>query len=196
MSRLIGILTLIGLLACNPTDSPQKSEVITQGNFQKYKNLDTTHTIEIERHVVDLDFDSKADTLILENLQDLVGDPQLYSIIRVVLSNQEEYLLKNVAGYKIDPQSEVSLKNRIKSENIFLPNLGKAKTVLCLWDYPYPDCSNKFEILAWEREGFKTLFREDVEVDKLTWQKENSQFLLDISRDCGNEKDKALIELK
>jgi hypothetical protein len=94
---LIVLLTLAGLIACTPGKSSEKYKTFTQGSFQAYRSIDTINTIEVERHIEDLNSDSKADTLLLENLRDLAGDPQLYSLIRVLLSTGEEYLMKHVA---------------------------------------------------------------------------------------------------
>ncbi len=103
--------------------------------------------------------------------------------------------MKNVAGFRIDQKAELAVKNRVNSEYILIPETGQPLTVLCIWDFPYPDCSDKFEMLSLQKDGFKSLCSENLGVNKREWEKEKKQFMLKVSRNCGSEEDKAVINI-
>ena len=140
------------------------------GNFKNYKGIDTLTTYPIDRYVLDLDSDMKQDTIILENLKDLKGEPQLFTIVRIKLANQKEYVLKDVQGRLIDKTSKLGLANRISSDKMYIPATKSGENLIFVWDYQYPDCSAKLAIYQFNRSDVSERFKEDFYVSEITEQ--------------------------
>ena len=140
----------------------EQSNTIVQGNFKNYKLMDTLSIIEIKRYVIDFDYDNQLDTLILENLKSLVKDPQFFTILDLRLSNGNKYILKNIAGKNVDPQTKINFTNRLNTNLIYIPELKNRESLIFVWDFQYPDCSAQFEILKFDKNGFNQLYNKDM----------------------------------
>jgi hypothetical protein len=176
--------------------SHNSTNIKIQGNFKNYPKLDTTNTVEIERQIIDLNNDKVNDTIILENLTDLIGDPQLYSILRIKLSTKQEFKLKNVSGSFIDSSSKIETGNKLNSKYIYLIDVSDKKKLFLIWDYKYPDCTNNFEIVELLENGFKIIFNEDFIVKRITMPKEKEMILIEGSSDCGETQETKSIDIK
>lgn len=119
MKHLLTIVITILILSCTNGDDRESTDAKVIGNFSQYSGIDTTAILNIDRYEVDLDFDSRLDTIILENLKDLVGDPQLFTIIRIKLASNKEFVIKNIGGYKQDPNTKMVFKIELNLKNIY-----------------------------------------------------------------------------
>lgn len=141
------------MISCTQQESGNSLNIEYTGSFDEYKGIDTTNTVFIERHILDLDFDKKLDTIVIENVQALVGDPQIFTILKIKLATNNEHILHNLGGYKQDSTTFKKYLNRVKSELIYIPQFGDADSHIFIWDYQYPDCTAKIEIYTVSKSG-------------------------------------------
>lgn len=127
--------------SCGQQSGERTNTVEYNGNFKEYKGLDTLSTFLVDRYVIDLNYDGKADTIVLENLEDLKGDPQLFTIMTVKLSSNKVFVFKNVQGARIDSKTNLTLPNRLQSDKLYIPEIDGRNSLLFVWDYQYPDCT-------------------------------------------------------
>ena len=194
MNRLLTILTLFALLlSCKSVTDKVKRDHEILGNFDNYQGIDLTNTIIVERHLIDLDNDGTLDTLLLENLSDLVGDPQLFTILKLKTQNQN-IELRNIGGYKIDHDCKTELNQEIASDLLFVSEFNKKKKIILIWDYQYPDCSTMFEAFEFSNEGIKKIYSENAIIKDLS--KSNQKLIMNISLNCDTQNDSAIIDLK
>jgi hypothetical protein len=149
------------MMSCNETKQADGHYIESHGNFSFYSGIDTLETINIAKYEIDLDFDNKIDTIFLENLKGFVGDPQLYTILRIKLGNSNEYIFKNIGGELIDKQTSLKLSNRIQSDKLYIPNQVNEISYLFVWDYQYPDCTALLNIFTVDNAGIKQVYSDD-----------------------------------
>jgi hypothetical protein len=166
-SAIFFISTLFVRVYCQ-TLLDESEPTVVQGDFSQYKYLDTLKVIEIQRFLINLNENNQPDTLILENLESLVGDPQLFSILDIRLFNGRRYILKNIVGKNVDSLTRIKFRNRLKTNLIFIPELKTKETLFFIWDYQYPDCSAQFEIVKFDDNGFTKLYKKDVHVHQIS----------------------------
>ena len=152
MKNLLLVLCLL-FYSCSQQSAERIHSIEYSGDFKEYKGIDTLSTFIVDRYTIDLDFDSKADTIVLENLEDLKGDPQLYTIIKVKLATNKEFVLKNVHGARIDSKTSLNFPNRLQSDKLYIPEINGKQSLLFVWDYQYPDCTAGLSIYQVDKSG-------------------------------------------
>lgn len=159
-------------------------ELITIGDFSEYSEMNTTETRQIEQHILSSKNRETNDTLLLENLEDLVGDPQIFTIIK--FKDEHKIIeLKNVAGAKIDPKTKIDFENLIHSDLIYLIEYKKKEKIMFIWDFQYPDCSTLFEIYKITELGIKKVFSDEVVVKEIKSGKTDKSITLKVTKNCG-----------
>ena len=140
--KKLTIVILVGLFlsSCTQHENTEKIKVKYIGDFSQYKGIDTTNTMVIEQYQIDLDFDNKLDTIVLENVKDLIGDPQLFTIVKIKLSSGQNFVINDVAGYTQDIRTKKNFPNRINSDKIYIPEFNNIENYMIIWDYQYPSC--------------------------------------------------------
>ena len=169
-------------------------EILTYGNFGNYNNIDTINTIEIERHQLDFDKDNLIDTLILENLKVLVGDPQIFSIVKINSPNGKQKIIKNIGGYLIDKKSNIQIKNLINSDKILVFKTDSLNSVFAIWDFQYPDCTSEFYMFQ-ITDSIKQLYKGNLKVTLLKLDINLKNILID-GYDCETKLDQIKISIK
>ncbi|MFC6997701.1 hypothetical protein [Rufibacter roseus] len=129
------------LFSCGKKISNDNHSIEYKGDYSKYKGIDTLSTFLVDRYAIDLDYDSKIDTIVLENHEDLRGDPQTFTIMKVQLGTNKEYVFKNIQGGQLDQKAKLRLPNRIKSDKLYIPETREKSSLIFIWDYQYPDCT-------------------------------------------------------
>ena len=167
MRKLLTIIVLVLMFSCVNRENKESKNVTIIGDFSLYEGMDTTKTIFIDRYLIDLNFDSIPDTIILENLKSLVGDPQIYTIIRIKLYNQKEFVFKNVGGYTQDLKTIKEFPNRINSDKIYIPDFRNDESYLIFWDWQYPNCEAEVCVLKVAEDKIKKVFKENFYVSEI-----------------------------
>jgi hypothetical protein len=177
---------LISLSACDGLKKSESNEShkikrikISVDDFSQLTGIDTTKTLFIEEYVF-----ADNDTLSLEHLTELVGDPQLYSIIKLK-NNDVIFELKNIQGYKIDPKTKINLSNLVDSKLIFMTENKLKEKLIFVWDYQYPDCSNLFEIIKISKPKPTKIFSEDLLVKEISMNEEKTTLVISALKNCG-----------
>lgn len=138
----------------------RKKEEVYDGDFSSYKEIDTTQTIVIEKHIVDLNLDNIKDTVILENVKELIGDPQIFTILKIKISYDKDYIFHNVDGYKIDSNTKLKFPNKINSDKIYIPDFNKKENYIIVWGYQYPSCDAEVSVYKIEKEKVENVFKQ------------------------------------
>lgn len=188
----IGILTFIiisflafMLLGCQKRE--QKTIII--GDYSEFMGVDTTKKVIIDTYLKDLDNSGTDDSLVLGNLNDLIGDPQLFTFVKLITAFQTVEI-RNIGGFKIDQNSIIEFRNQIESEFIFIAKTKTNKTLAFIWDFQYPDCTNNFEIYSIGQNEIFRLFSENVIVKEIADSESENNLILIIDKNCGETTEK------
>jgi len=169
-------------------------EIINIGDFSYYSDIDTTETVLIETHWIQRAGQKSADTLILENLQDLVGDPQIYSIVKFKDANRI-IELKNVAGYKIDLSTKIGFKNLVNSDLVYLIENEFKEKILFIWDFQYPDCTTRFVIYKITDLGIEKIYADNIIVQEISRGSSANQLTITFFKDCDEIESHVTLDL-
>ncbi len=188
MRNTILVLLLFIAVSC----SNQNSEVECFGSFAKYKGIDTNSTVIIDTYQIDLDFDGVEDQIVLENLKDLVGDPQLFTIVKIRMGDGKVYVFKDIGGYYLDKSVAVKYPNRIESNKLYIPSLSQRESGIFIWDFTYPDGTSNFQFLRiWK--GHAGLTSDNMIVTKI--EDLNQDNIVDVEGYSINENDRIIIQI-
>ena len=164
MKKLFIVLIGILLLSCNQQGNNREKVL---GNFTHYKGIDTMKTIVIEQYQVDLDFDKQPDTIVLENVQDLVGDPHIFTIVKLKFASGNRFVIKDVAGYTMDVMTKKDFPNRIHSDKLYIPKFGNAVNYLIIWDYQYPGCDAIVSVFKVEKREVREVYKGSIYISEI-----------------------------
>ncbi len=168
MKQTLIILIGIVLFSCTHQENEERNKVKYIGNFSHYKGIDTTKTFVIEQYQIDLDFDNQLDTIVLENITDLIGDPQIFTIIKIKLTSGKTFIINNVDGYTQDTRTKKNFPNRINSDKIYIPKLNNNnKTYLIIWDYQYPSCDAYVSIFKVEKDNVNQIYKKSFYISEI-----------------------------
>ncbi len=157
MNKILYTFLCIAILfSCNK-GKETLSETVYFGDYSYYKNIDTTDIVKIESHALDLNGDKIADSIVLENVKDLIGDPQLFTKMTLKLSNNKSYVVKNIQGALIPKDVGFSLPNKLKSDKLYLTQMGEDNYII-VWDYPYSVGSNLLTVYKLSKDKLSKLF--------------------------------------
>ncbi len=160
----------------NEVSSSFKRDIIILGDYSFYKGIDTLKIVEVEKHQIHISNKKVKDTLIIENLVDLEGEPQLFS--SVTMKGLESLIqLKNVAGYKIDFNTNIEFENLLSSDLVYLFEDRELDKFLIIWDFQYPDCTNLVEIVKLSTHEVTKVFSESVLIKEIKSGEEGSLIL-------------------
>ncbi|MCR9152729.1 MAG: hypothetical protein NXI09_01350 [Bacteroidetes bacterium] len=166
--KKLTIIILVGmfLFSCTQQEKERKN-VKYIGDFSHYEGIDTTKTIVIEQHQIDLDFDNKLDTIILENVKDLIGDPQIFTIVKIKLSSGQSFVINDVAGYTLDVRTKKNFINRINSDKIYIPEFNNTENYMVIWDYQYPSCDAYISVFKIAKGDVNCVYRESFYISEI-----------------------------
>jgi hypothetical protein len=167
---------------------------IVIGNFSSYKNIDTTATFEIDRILFDVDNDKKLDTIIFKNLEELKGDPQLFSIVEIK-TKENVYIIKNIDGYYIDNRTKVKIKNLVKSDIALFSNTPENTAVFIVWGYQYPDCTATINVFKFPKNKFILEYtKNNITVNTVSFIDDNNSILIEGIDLCNDEKKQIIVK--
>lgn len=189
MKNIIFFLSMISFSA-----AAQQTKFI--GDFNEYPWLDTNQTVLIEKHLVDLDFDNKTDTITLEAVKELVGDPQLFHIIRIKLASGQNYVLNNVAGFTQDLKTATLLPNRINSDKLYIPTLSNVENYLIIWDYPYPSCEAFVSIFKLDQLDIQLIYDESIYLSEIGDSNQSGKLYLKGKTNCEADSTAVIFSLE
>ncbi|WP_162426482.1 hypothetical protein [Pontibacter pudoricolor] len=183
------LLLAISLLfySCSQQAGERTYTVEYTGDFKEYKGVDTLSTYLVDRYIIDLDYDGKADTIVLENLEDLKGDPQLFTIMKVKLASNKEYVYKNVQGALIDKETKLKLQNRLQSDKLYIPETTGQNSLVFVWDYQYPDCTARLAIYQIDKSGISEKVNQDFYALEIAEMEKGKSVVVIGKPDCEEE---------
>ncbi|MDB5257615.1 MAG: hypothetical protein JWM14_2310 [Chitinophagaceae bacterium] len=146
----------------------EQTNTVYYGDYSFYKKLDTTATLAIDGYVIDLDGDQLKDSIILEEIKDLAGDPQLYTMMTIKLGNNKNYVIKNISGELIPYHISLPLPNKLKSDMLYIPQTGKGENYFFVWDYQYPDGTALLTVLSLDKQGVHTLYESNFYIKEIS----------------------------
>lgn len=181
--NILPVLVILIVSSCvdsnktqNEVNASFKRDSISLGDYSFYKGIDTLKTVEVEKHLIHISNKKVKDTLIIENLADLEGEPQLFSII-TIKGHESLIQLKNVAGYKIDFNTNIEFENLLSSDLVYLFENRELDKFLIIWDFQYPDCTNLVEIIKLSNHEATKVFSESILIKEIKSGEEGSLVL-------------------
>ncbi|HSY61366.1 MAG TPA: hypothetical protein VK796_05790 [Cytophaga sp.] len=167
MKQLFIILSGLLMCSCTKYDNGKRNNVKYIGDFSFYKGIDTTKTIVIEQYQIDLDFDNQLDSIVLKNLNDLAGDPQIFSIVEIKLASGKEFVIHNVGGYTQDIRTKKKFLNKVKSDKIYIPDINNTENYLIIWDYQYPSCDAYISIFKIKNDDMNQVYNQKFYISEI-----------------------------
>ena len=149
----------------------QRSYKIT-GGFAQYDGLDSNKYSMLEEYLVQLDSDSKADTVKLFSFEDLSDAEQHFQMIEVNLSSGRNYLLKDVDGFEVDETVKFNARNALRSKYVYLYKTSEGYSVILVWDYIYSDCAQTLRVFKLDEDNVTLEFKGDVSVKEISFSPE------------------------